>query len=268
MKKIFISFIRLSCLVIGIVWTNTLVARPEPILNEYFEKSTGKSSNLVSLNLFLNENFRRYDAASPSNSGHTVIDECGGTFDGEDYQGQLPASARLTSVQIGGRTYLRIVLKNAKPDSLYTAWLRVKGLDQDGNAFGGSPLTNGGATPLAPGSKLDELEAISPWNNPGSANLANGFQTDGNGYGRLILRLDFPLIGGSYPFNKISRSSLENIRNLQNASAKAIPVAIVNPRDSHVDSPFAIRIVSHCQDGLGHGLSPANRETWFDWPAK
>ncbi len=65
--------------------------------------------------------------------------------------------------------------------------------------------------------------------------------------------------GEQYPFNRISEASLENIRLLQNPSARGIPVAIVNPGDANINAPFNIRVVSHCQDGLGHGLSPGNR---------
>ena len=254
------NYARLMVFLVGLTLLKSVSASPE---------SFGKAKKAYSsFSFFVNENFERFDPGSPSNSGHTVIKECDGAFDGSDYQGQLPASARISSVQLGGNTYLSVTLEHAKPNTLYTVWLRVKGVDREGHSFGGSPLTNGGATPLASGSKLDDLESISPWNSPGSTRLANGILTNAGGWGQLITKLDFPLRGGSYPFNKISSASLENIRNLQNPSAKAVPVAIVNPRDSNVDGPFAIRIVSHCQDGLGHGLSPADRETWFDWPPK
>ncbi len=258
----------MTFVIIGIVLANIVLADSDLNFKGNLEEITVKKAISANYSLFLNEQFERFDPASPSNSGHTVIDECGGAFDGSDFQGQLPASAKFMSVQLGGKSYMSIDLYNSRPNTLYTIWIRVKGVDRDGNPFGGSPLTNGGATPLAAGSKLDELEEISPWNSPGSTALVNGFTTNSSGRGKLITKLDFPLIGGSYPFNKISNAALENIRNLQNPSARAIPVAIVNPRDINVNAPFALRIVSHCQDGLGHGLSPANRETWFDWPSQ
>ncbi len=170
-------------------------------------------------NTILNEEFIRYSPESPSNSGHTVIEECEGTFDGNDYNDQPPATAKLQSIQFGDRSIVKVILKNGRPNTLYSVWLRVKGIDQDGNSFGGNPLTNGGATPLAPGSSLDELEKNSPWNSVGNAALENGFNTNDNGHGQLEVRLDFPLHGGNYPFNKIPSASLENIRNLKNSVA-------------------------------------------------
>ena len=246
MKKLFISF-QISSLLISFLLPSAVFA---------------------SFNAELREKFTRFSAESPSNSGHTVIEECGGTFDGSDYAGQIPAIARLKLKQIGNKSLVKVILKNGRPNTLYSVWLRIKGTDQDGNAFGGSPLTNGGATPLVPGTSLDELEKTSPWNSSGSETIKNGLKTDSTGKGLLAIRLDFPLLGGSYPFNKISNASLENIRNLKNPSARAIPMPIVNPRDNNLMAPFSLRVASHCQDDLGHGLSPANRETWFDWPVE
>ncbi len=259
--------------VLSILMYNTAFADSISDLNKSLETSTLQlPSNLLSsatfskTGLYLNQSFGRFGPDLPSNSGHTVFEECGDSFDGNDYEGQQPATAKLMSVQIGTHTWVYFTLKNARPNTLFTVWLRVKGTDLEGNSFGGSPLTNGGATPLAAGTALDELENLSPWNSPGSSELVNGFTTNSMGYGNLTINLDFPLRGGRYPFNKISNDALENIRLLQNPSAKAIPIAIVNPNDANIDAPFGVRIVSHCQDGMGHGLSPANRETWFDWP--
>jgi hypothetical protein len=218
---------------------------------------------LASFNPVLRTNMDRFDPTANSNSGHTVVAECGGAFDGSDHPGQRPAKARLKTYQSGDMTWVRIVLRNGKPNTLYTVWLRVKGNDQDGNAFGGSPLSGGGATPLAAGSALNQLTA--DWIGAGSANPANGFMTNGNGRGVFSTTLNFPLHGGAYPFNEISAASLTDIRVNKNAAALATPTAIVDPDNAGVSGPFMIRVVSHCQDGLGHGLSRANRETWFDF---
>jgi hypothetical protein len=274
MKKITKYLVKvISNTVLSLLICNTVFADSIYNLNESVEINALplpgnllSSSKFSNTGLYLNKSFVRFGPNLPSNSGHTVFEECGDSFDGNDYDGQQPATAKLMSVQIGTHTWVYVTVKNARPSTLYTVWLRVKGTDRDGNSFGGSPLTNGGATPLAAGSALDELESLSPWNSPGSTELVNGFTTNSMGYGNLSVNLDFPLREGRYPFNEISSDALENIRTLKNPSAKAIPVAIVNPSDANIDAPFGIRIVSHCQDGLGHGLSPANRETWFDWP--
>lgn len=194
--------------------------------------------------------FQRIPATSPSGSGHTVLGQCGGAFN--------DARAELEIVQSDGMSRVEIELRGGRPNTLYTVWLRVKGKDADGN-FGGSPLTGGGATPLAPGSALVSLlDATPPM--PGSANVANAFSTDGKGKGKFKTVLDFPVLGGAYPFNELPDGLIPG--------AREIPVAIVNPEAHGISAPFMIRIVSHCQDGLAHGLSPAAREAWFDWPPK
>ena len=218
----------------------------------------------ASFNPTLKAKMARFDPSAPSNSGHTVIAECGGNFDGSDYPGQKPAKTRLVTYQSGDMTWVKISLKHGKPNTLYTVWLRVKGNDQDGNSFGGSPFSGGGATPLASGTDLDQL--VADWIGAGSPDPANGFTTNHRGNGVFTAYLDFPLHGGRYPFNEISASALTDIRVNKNAAAVATPTAIVDPRDNGVSGPFLLRVVSHCQDGLGHGLSPANRETWFNFP--
>jgi hypothetical protein len=77
--------------------------------------------------------------------------------------------------------------------------------------------------------------------------------------------LDFPLEGGAYPFNNMTADDLIAAQGKRPA-ALATPAAIVDPRADNIDGPFMVRMVSHCQDGLGHGLSPSNREAWFQYP--
>jgi hypothetical protein len=84
----------------------------------------------------------------------------------------------------------------------------------------------------------------------------NGFTTDANGNGEFMTALDFPLVGGAYPFN---------LAPAFNGVAGFPPVAIVNP-GAGVSGPFLLRIATHCSDGLAHGLNPGVIESWFDWP--
>ncbi len=223
-------------------------------------------TSFANFNPFLIASFSRADANGASGSGHTVAGECGGSFDGSDHAGQRAAKAKLKVTQMGPSTHVSIRLRHARPNTVYTVWVRLKGNDQDGNSFGGSPLTNGGATPLAPSTALDLLESNSPWSNIGSNNAPNTFITDHRGRGRLDVTLDFPLFGGAYPFGSISANALDHIRATINPNATGTPTALVNPNHVGVDGPFLLRIVSHCQDDLGHGLSPAARETWFNYP--
>lgn len=203
-------------------------------------------------------NMSRIDADQTSGSGHTVRGQCGGGTDGFD-----SASATITSEQDGGTTKVKIKIRNGKPNTLYTSWIRLKGNDQQGNSFGGSPITGGGATPLAASTNLDALTAA--WTGAGTPASSNGFTTDMNGRGQGTFILDFSLESGGYPFNNISAAGLADAQ-AKRPAALATPTAIVDPRQSGVSGPFLIRTVSHCQDGLSHGLSPSNRESWFQYP--
>ncbi len=148
---------------------------------------------------------------------------------------------------------VEIQLENAAPNMLYTAWLRL--------GPGGSPLTGAGSTALADPSFIEALGAVTPSGNltaaalaaglvgndgSGSDSVANGFMTDANGDGTFMANLSFSLADGIYPFTDFD----EDIADM--------PLG---------DSPFAIRLASHCVDGLGYGLVAGTREAWFDLPA-
>ena len=202
------------------------------------------------------ERFVRIAPDSPSGSGNSVANDCGGDF--------ADARASLRWEQEDGSTRLRIHLNHGRPNTLYTVWLRLKGKDRDGWSFGGSPVTGGGSTALASTRALDDLVAATGPGN-GSPEPANGFWTNGRGRGRLVLDLDFAFPGGSYPFNRaeLSEDSLFQLAALY-PDYRLIPMAIVDAR--FAEAPFTLRIASHCTDDLAHGLTPGKREGWFDWP--
>ena len=198
--------------------------------------------------------------AGASGSGHFVIDECGGGTNNFD-----DATATIENTQDGGSSKVKVRLKGGNPNTHYTLWVRMKGKSH-GTTFGGSPVTGGGATPLAPSSALGDL--IADWTGSGSTSGANSFDTNHKGDGIVHIDLDFPLEGGAYPFNNMSAGDLAAAQ-AKNPNALASPTAIVDPRQDNVGpsgTPFMVRMVSHCQDGLGHGLSPAQREAWFQYP--
>jgi len=199
--------------------------------------------------------------AGASGSGHTVIDQCGDGI--ENWDG---ASATIENVQDGGSSRVKFRLKGGKPNTHYTVWVRLKG-QSHGEGFGGSPITGGGATPLAPGSALDDL--VADWVGAGSTDGANSFDTNHQGDATVHIDLDFPLEGGAVPFNQMSAASLAAAEAKRGINLVAAPTAIADPRADNVgpgSTPFLIRMVSHCQDGTGHGLSPSNREAWFQYP--
>ena len=205
----------------------------------------------------------RIDANQLSgNESGTVNANCS-VFDGEWGN----ATAKITSTQAGGTSRVTINVHDAKPDTHMTLWVRLKG-QSHGEGFGGSPITGGGATPLAPGSALDDL--VADWTGSGSTTGANSFTTDAHGNGVVHINLDFALEGGAYPFNKMSAASLAAAEAKRGIDLVAAPTAIVNPGADNVGpsgTPFLIRMVSHCQgDKQGHGLSPSKREPWFQYP--
>ncbi|MDG2336183.1 MAG: hypothetical protein P8Q97_18410 [Myxococcota bacterium] len=200
--------------------------------------------------------FVRLPAEAPSGSGNSVRYDCGGDFP--------EARASLRWAQEDGRTRLRIHLSNGRPNTLYTVWLRLKGTDRDGWAFGGSPITGGGSTPLAPSTALEELLAATGPGN-GSPTPPNGFWTNRRGRGRMVLNLDFAFPAGAYPFDRadLSEEALSDLAVLF-PEYRLIPTALVDANVS--EAPFTLRLASHCTDDLSHGLTPGAREGWFDWP--
>lgn len=211
----------------------------------------------------------RWDPATPSPTGQSVAVECnaGGSTDTETWP---DATANLRLNERNGHTTLRLRIRNARPDTLYTVWVRLLGEDSVGNAYGGSPLTGLPVTPLAPSDELpDQLAATLP--NPGSDSLSNGFRTDHRGYGRLTLNLDFPIRSGAYPFQRfpgwedlngdVALTNPGNLDRLGGVPASIKPVAITDGSQA----PATLLIASHCVDDIGHGLLPGPHENWFTW---
>jgi hypothetical protein len=202
----------------------------------------------------LSDDLSRRPAGSQSGSGDTVEANCGGP----DYQG---ATGRLNISQSEGSSTVNVEIEDAVPNTHFTVWVRIKG----GAGFNdaGSPWTGGGATPLCSGTDHAVLNANSPWNNPAGTTdlLCNSFMTDGNGDGTLTSTVNFPVVGGAYPFQQAGGASS---RPGHDGHAD-VPTAIVDPRTG-TGGPFMIRVVSHCTDNSNHGLSPGTREAFFQYP--
>ena len=215
----------------------------------------------------VDDGMSRIPADATSGDGvSTVRNNCGGGVEGWD-----DAKASIEIEQVGSGSEVEIKVRDAVPDSLFTVWVRMKGTAH-GGTFGGSPITAGGATPLAHSSHLDQL--VADWIGAGSPTAGNSFNTNDKGKGKFKVNLDFPVVGGAYPFNRMSHAAhLDAIDKMAVAKPGFVvipsPTAIVNPADTGVGpsgTPFMIRVISHCQDGLAHGLSPAKREAWFQYP--
>jgi hypothetical protein len=210
-------------------------------------------SALAKGNDVLSDDMSRRGPGSTSGSGDTVEANCGGP----DYQG---ATAKLNISQSDDGSTVNVEVEDAVPNTHFTVWMRIKG----GAGFNdaGSPWTGGGATPLCSGTEFDTLNANSPWNSTGStAPLCNSLFTDDAGDGSLSTTVNFPVVGGAYPFQQSGGASA---RPGHDAHAD-VPTAIVDPRTG-TGGPFMIRVVSHCTDGANHGLSPATREAFFQYP--
>lgn len=217
------KFISLTVLV-------SLLAACPPVGGEVLEDPVATESTAV-----------RADPAAESPSGHVMIVECS-----DDQQTWDTAVANFRVEQWTDRTIVTVDVTDARPDTLFTMWLRLRGTDPEtGETFGGSPLTDKGSTPLAPTTALAALEAMTE--TTGATSAANVLTTDADGNASFTTELDFAMIGGEYPFDRFD-DSYE-------------PVGIVGaPLAS-----FMIRLASHCQDGLAHGLLQGDREIWFNW---
>lgn len=213
--------------------------------------------------LVINDNMSRRAPGSSSGSDDTVEANCPADPTGNAWQ---DATAKLRIIQVGEGSSVTLKLRNAVPNTLFTVWLRLRGKGPDGSAIGDSPMTGGGATPLATGTMLDQLLRHSP-PFPGTPNPPDGFFTDHRGYAYHLMFLDFPVVGGAYPFH---RASDEAVQDLINAGSgwplERRPSPIVNPADPDIEGSFLLRVVSHCVDQLGHGLSAGKREAWFQYP--
>jgi hypothetical protein len=194
-----------------------------------------------------------------SGNGQTILENCGASSGNQTATVEIQQSTAQSRVEIE--------VRDARPDTVYTVWLRMKGEGPGGDTIGGSPMTGGGATPLAPGSALDGMMHYSPPLSVGTANPTNGFTTDGDGDADFSIDLDFPVFGGAYPFQAASDSAVDDLVNAGSGwPLVRIPSPVVNPSDSNISAGFLLRVISHCTDGLGHGLSPGNREAWFQYP--
>jgi hypothetical protein len=180
------------------------------------------------------------------------------------------APASLHVEQAGDQSVAKIKVRNAVPDTVFTVWMRMAGNGPDGSVISPSPMTGGGATPLAPGSALDGLFHYTP---PfaGSSNPTNGFTTDKKGNANFSIALDFPVVGGAYPFQRESADAVADWQAVRAANGQGPapgerrPSPVVNPADPDISGPFLLRVISHCTDQLGHGLSPARCEAWFQY---
>jgi hypothetical protein len=208
----------------------------------------------------IDDDLSRRGPNSTSGSGHTVEGNCGGP----EYQG---ATGKLVISQENERSDVTVEIEDAVPNTHFTVWVRIKGAKGLLNDAG-SPWTGGGATPLCSGTEHAVLNAASPWNSGGSlAGLCNSFFTDGNGDGTLTASVNFPVVGGAYPFHQ----SFGAASHPTKGGGADVPTAIADPRTGLIGTdgktaPFLIRVVSHCTDDKNHGLSPATREAFFQYP--
>jgi hypothetical protein len=202
---------------------------------------TGSDSAAETNSYDLERPFVRGDATAESSTGQTVIADC--LPEGETW---ADASATIHVVQGAESTRVEMELFDARPNSLFSAWVRLKGKDPvTGETWGNNPITGKGSTPLAPSGELAALVEVS--DEEGASDAINSFRTDEEGHGALTVELDFQLIDGAYPFDRYD--------------ASLAPAPTVRPPYS----AYLVRIASHCTDDLIHGLDPGNHEIWFNW---
>lgn len=199
--------------------------------------------------------FVKLDPTVADSNGNSIAANCG-----QDYPG---ATASMSVNQVGDSTAVDMMINGARPDTLFTVWFWLKAKDQNGNTFGGNPLSGKSGAPFAPSTAYEELLNATGAGN-GVTEGANVFITDANGNATFSTVLDYPMFGGAYPFHKITTFDPSDPR-LPIDNARIYPVALLTPSDA-IDMPFMIRLASHCTDGLSHGWAAGAREPWFDFP--
>lgn len=215
-----------------------------------------------------NADMPRRAPGSTSGSGDTVEANCPTDPSGNDWQG---ATATLKIRQVGNSSTVDIDVKGAVPNTVFTVWLRMAGTGPGdetgaGGGIGPNPMNGGGSTPLLPSHLLDKALSESP---PfaGTPTPDNGFTTNPLGNAHFSVDLDFPVIGGAYPFQRASTPAVQVLRDAGSSwPLERKPAPVVNPADANISGSFLLRVMSHCTDQLGHGLSPAVREAWFQYP--
>lgn len=203
--------------------------------------------------------FERVPPGMLSPSGQSVLADCqsGGVMDPD---GWPDATADLKIRERAGHSRIDVKVRDARPMTYYTIWLRLGGMDSNGDGFGGNPVTDGQATPLSPTSDLPTLLTATGSGN-GRADLSNGFWTDEDGDAMFRTMVDFPIVAGAYPFQRFPDWDPTDPL-LPAANPAVYPVAIAGPQGI-----YTFRVVSHCTDMVGHGLQSGPRELWFDWTA-
>ncbi len=206
--------------------------------------------------------FTRHDpeALVGAAPGHSVAQHC--QVDGVTSPDHWPdATAHLTLKQTADAAEVTVTMANGRPDTLFTIWLMLAGKTPDGQSFGGNPLMKTAATALVPTALLPE--AVEIMKAPNSDWPANGFITDANGNATVTVSLDFPIVGGAYPFQRFAGFDPHDPAFTREVP-RAIPVAI--PGKS-AGAPFTLRLASHCGDNLHNGLVAGPHEAWFNWVA-
>ena len=233
----------------AIIFTEASPAIPQgeealSLLRQYadeFMAMQGTSAKLQATQIWTAE-FSRIPIAEKMPTGQSVAIEC--QDEGADYPYSPydwpEAKASLSIEQTGSQSVVSIEMTGVKPNNYYTMWLRLKGKDTFGNDYGGNPILGIDGTPLIPSSELNEALTFTGAGNA-KVGLSNGFWSDENGNAIFMTTLDYPIIGGAFPFQNFEgfdptdeRFPIENPR--------AIPVAIVT-----TGAPFTLRVASHCQ---------------------
>ena len=178
-------------------------------------------------------------------------------------------SASIKVKQEGMGSTVKIKVRSAKPDHLYTVWILLKGkVVGTQSLIGGNPITGKGATACVPGSALDYLLSFTPPYDGKSGPIGNAMVTNEDGNADFTIELDFPLVGGAYPFQMANQTLIDNwvTEGGGNATPMRKPVPIINPNDENIEGHFLLRVVSHFTDNLSHGLDPDVHEGWFNYP--
>jgi len=171
------------------------------------------------------------------------------------------ATATVEVKQTDDRTFLRMEVRNAAPNRLWSVWFLHIGSKNP--LRGRSPVTamvNPSEVPKAIKATpvKDLIAPLKPYGDPkskGTQATSDLFRTDSRGNGAWEKWMNFTVIKGAYPYNEAGRFIKKSF-GVSIKGLKPLPT-------SYLPNRTKISIVSHCVDNAGHGLTSYKDERWF-----
>ncbi len=172
------------------------------------------------------------------------------------------ATSTIEVKQINDRSHLKIQVRNAAPNRLWSVWFLhigsfnpLRGRKTPVMAMINPPEIAKAikATPV-----VDLVKALKPYGDAkskGTQDTSDLFRTDSQGNGEWEKWMNFTVIKGAYPYNETSKL-IKKAFGVTIKGLKPLPT-------SYKPNRTKISVVSHCDDDAGHGITSYQDERWF-----